>query len=92
MEEPGAGYCPWGRKELDTTERLHSLQLLSHVQLFSTPGAVACQVPLSMGFSKQEYWSGLSFASLEDLSDPGIKPVSPALQVVSLHSTHQISC
>ena len=56
-----------------------------------TDGGAWCRL-LSMGFSKQEYWSGLPFASLEDLSDPGIKPVSPALQVVSLHSTHQISC
>ena len=40
--------------------------------------------PLSMGFSRQEYWSGLSFPSLGDLPKPGIKPASPALQVDSL--------
>ena len=43
---------------------------------------VACQVPLSMGFSRQEYWSGLPFPSLADLPDPGIEPtslMSPAL-------------
>ena len=40
--------------------------------------------PPSMGFSRQEYWSGLPFPSLGDLSDPGIEPESPALQAVSL--------
>ena len=42
-----------------------------------TPWAVACQAPLSMEFSKQEYWIGLSFPTLGDLPDPGIKPKSP---------------
>ena len=45
---------------------------------------VACQAPLSMGFSRQEYWSGLPFPSPEDLPDPGIEPWSPALQADSL--------
>ena len=40
---------------------------------------VACQAPLSMGFSRQEYWSGVPFPSPGDLPDPGIEPVSPAL-------------
>ena len=40
---------------------------------------VACQAPLSMGFSSQEYWSGLPFPSLKDLLDPGIEPMFPAL-------------
>ena len=44
---------------------------------------VACQAPLSMGFSRREYWSGLPFPSPEDLPDPGIKPGSPALQADS---------
>jgi len=48
--------------------------VLSQVQLFVTPWTVACQAPLSMGFLKQEYWSGLSFPPPGDLSDPGIKP------------------
>ena len=51
---------------------------------FVTPWAVACQAPLPMGFSRQEYWSGLLFLSLRDLPDPGIEPGSPALQAVSL--------
>ena len=54
--------------------------VLSRVQLFVNPQTVACQAPLSMGFSKQEYWSGLPFPSPEELPDPGIKPASPALQ------------
>ena len=49
-----------------------------------TPWTVACQVPLSMGFSRQEYWSGLPFSSPGDLPDPGIKPGSPSLQEDSL--------
>ena len=49
-----------------------------------TPGTVVHQAPLSMGFSRQEYWSGLPFPSPGDLHNPGIKPRSPALQVNSL--------
>jgi len=47
---------------------------LSRVRLFVTPWTVARQVPLSMEFSRQEYWSGLPFPSPGDLSDPGIEP------------------
>ena len=57
---------------------------LSHVRLFATPWTVACQVPLSMGFSRQEDWSKLPFPSPGDLTDPGIKPGYPALQADSL--------
>ena len=46
-----------------------------------TPWTVACQASLSMGFSRQEYWSELSFPSPEDLPDPGNEARSPALQV-----------
>ena len=49
-----------------------------------TPWTVARQAPLSMGFSRQEHWSGLSFPSPEDLPNPGIEPRSPALQADSL--------
>ena len=48
------------------------------------PWTVACQAPLSMGFSRQEYWSGLPFSSPGNLSNPGIEPGSPALQADSL--------
>ena len=64
-------------------------QLLSCVQFFATPWTVACQVPLSMGFPKQEYWSELPFPSLGELPDPGIEPMSPALQAYSLPLSHQ---
>ena len=60
--------------------------MLSHVQLFEIPWTVACQAPLSMEFSRQEYWSGLVLPSPEDLPDPGIEPGSPALQADSLPS------
>ena len=49
-----------------------------------TPWTVVCQDPLSMGFSGQEYWSGLPFPSPGDLPNPGIEPRSPALQADSL--------
>ena len=52
---------------------------LSRVGLFATPWTVAYQAPLSMGFSRQECWSGLPFPSPGDLPDPGIKPASPVL-------------
>ena len=50
-----------------------------------------CQAPLSMEFSRQEYWSGLLFPSPGDLFDPGIEPASPALQVDSLPSEPLLS-
>ena len=57
----------------------------------ATPWTVALQVPLSMGFPRQEYWSGVSLPSPVDLPDPGIKPTSPALQADSLPLSHQES-
>ena len=54
-------------------------KLLSHFQVFATLWTVAHQVPLSMGFPRQECWSGLPFPPPGDLPDPGIKPRSPAL-------------
>ena len=59
---------------------------LSRVQFFATPQTVACQAPLSMGFSRQEYWSGLPFTSPGDLPNPAIEPRSPPLQADSLPS------
>ena len=52
------------------------LSCFSRVWLFVTPWTVGCQAPLSMGFSRWEYWSGLPRPSPGDLPDPGIKPVS----------------
>ena len=57
-----------------------SVQSLSPVRLFETPRTVAYEVPPSMEFSMQEYWSGLPFPSPGDLPDPGIKPIPPALE------------
>ena len=59
---------------------------LSHVRLFVTLWTVAHQAPLSMAFSRQEYWSGLPFPSPGDLPDPGIEPWSPALEADTLTS------
>ena len=60
------------------------VKLLSRVRLFATPWTVAHQAPLSVGFSRQEYWSGLPFPSPGDLPNPGIEPRSPALQADAL--------
>ena len=62
------------------------VKLFSRVRLFATPWTVACQAPLSMGFSRQEYWSGLPFPSPGDPPNPGIEPGSPALQADALSS------
>ena len=56
----------------------------SRVQLFVTSCTIAHQASLSMEFSRQEYWSGLPLPSPEDLPDPEIEPLSPALQADSL--------
>ena len=66
--------------------------LCSRIQLFVTFWTIACQAPLSMEFSTQEYWSGLPCPPPGDLPNPGIKPespASPALQADSLLLSHQ---
>ena len=68
------------------------LILFSHVQFFATPWTVPRQTPLSLGFSRQEYWSGLPCPPPGDLHDPGLEPTSPAalaLQDDSLPLSHQ---
>ena len=62
------------------------MKSLSRIQLFVIPWTVVYQVPLSMGFSRQAYRSGLPFPSPGDLSNPGIEPRSPALQADTLPS------
>ena len=62
------------------------VKLLSRVRLFATLWTVAYQAPPSMGFSRQEYWSGLPFPSPGDLPNPGIEPGSPALGADALTS------
>ena len=63
---------------------VESEKSLSHVQLFATPWTIARQAPLSMEFSRREYWSGLPLPSPGDLPNLGVEPGSPALQADSL--------
>ena len=65
---------------------IESVRQLSCVRLFETPWTIAHQAHPSMGFSRQEYWSGLPCPPPGDLPDPGIEPGSPALQADSLPS------
>ena len=76
------GNVNWGSH----SGELYEVKSLSRVQLFATPWTVAYQAPPSMGFSRQEYWSGLPFPSPGDLPDPGIEPRSPALEADALTS------
>ena len=71
---------------LSSIQWSEEVKSLSCVRLFVTPWTVACQAPLSMGFSRQEYWSGLPFPSPGDLPSPGIEPGSPALEGDALTS------
>ena len=67
---------------------------LSHMRFFATLWAIACQAPLSVGFSRQEYWTELPFPPPRDLLNPGIEPMSPAYwQAGSLPLSHlEIAC
>ena len=71
---------------IDAEVKWSEVNSFSRVWLFVTPWTVACQAPPPMGFSRQEYWSGLPFPSPGDLPDPGIEPTSPTLQVDALTS------
>ena len=62
------------------------MKSLSRVRPFATLWTVAHQAPQSVGFSRQEYWSGLPFPSPGDLPNPGIEPRSPTLQADALTS------
>ena len=73
-----------GDGELQERVEMCSAELLSRVRLFAIPWTVARQAPLSMEFSRQEYWSMLPFPSPGALPHPGIKSGSPVLQVDSL--------
>ena len=68
------------------TLKSSEVKSLSCVRLFATPWTVAYKAPLSMEFSRQEYWSGLPFPSPGDLPSPGIEPGSPTLQPDALPS------
>ena len=87
---------PWDSPGKNNGVGCHFLQCIKvkvkspgYVQLLVIPWIAAYQAPLSMGFSRQEYWSGVPFPSPEDLADPGIKPGSPALHADSLPSELQ---
>ena len=84
----------WGRKQLDTPEpqlnfRLGMLSCCSSVQLFASLWTVACQTSLSLGFTRQEHWSGLLCCPPGDFPTPGIELRSPAMQANSLCRSHQ---
>ena len=82
MDRGPGGVQSRGHKELDTTEATQDVHVGSCVWLFSTLWTAAHQAPLSMGFSRQEYWSGLPCPPPGDLPNPGIKLrflTSPAL-------------
>ena len=68
------------------TESESESEVAQSCPLFVTPWTVAYQAPPSVGFSRQEYWSGLPCPSLGDLPNPGIEPRSPALQEDALPS------
>ena len=81
-------------KSIYISESFLSHTSFMHISLFEwvsdvtqlTPWTIAYKAPLTMGFSRQEYWSGLPFPSPGDLPDPGIEPGSPALQADTLPS------
>ena len=73
----------WDKVRMDV-----KVKSLSRVRLFAIPWTVAYQAPRSIGFSRQEYWSGLLFPSPGDLPNPGIEPRAAALQTDALPSEH----
>ena len=82
----GCAIAPTQSSRPHENETVYSL---SCVQLFATPWTIAHQTPLSVEFSRQEYWSVLPFPSPGDLPDLGIEPRTPALQADSLLAFHQ---
>ena len=67
-----------------------ALSCFRHVQLFETLWTIACQNPLPMGFSRQEYWSGPALPTPGNLPHPGIKPASPALPLTYQLFSHSV--
>ena len=84
MDGPRVCHTVWSKSEREKqisyinayVWNLEKWYVVSHVQLFATPRAAACQAPLSMGLSWQEYWSALPYLSPGDLSHQGIDPMS----------------
>ena len=82
-----AGSLPRSQQGLHGTKikrMISEVKVTQSCQTLATPWTVAHKGPLSMGFSRQDYWSGLPFPSPGDLPDPGIEPMTPALQADSL--------
>ena len=84
-----ASWQPWDKDRKVLKVKVESC---SPIWLFVTPWTEACQVPLSVGFSRQDYWRVLPFPSLGDLPNPGTEPGSPALQTGALPSEPQGKC
>ena len=72
----GRGVDPNSVSEISFLTSCVCAQLLSHVRFSVTPRTGTHQAPLSLGFSRQEYWRGFPFLTPEDLPNPGIEPVS----------------
>ena len=93
MRHGGGGWCRMnpdsGRPKKVAPSPPPSRKLKAVSNIFATPWTVALQAPLSTGFPKQEYWSGLPFPTPGDLPRAGSEPTSPALQVDSLPLSHQ---
>ena len=83
---PGLSCGMWDLLIIPQERERKKVRSLSCVQLFATLWTVASQASPSMGFSRQEYWSGLPFPSPGDLPNPAIKPGSPALEADALTS------
>ena len=86
-----SSHSPCIQWHLEKTKVKVKEKSLSRVRLFATPWTVAYQAPPTMGFSRQEYWSGVPFPSSGDLPNPGIEPRSPALQTDALPSESPVS-
>ena len=88
---PGLLHCRWILYQLSHKhlEYIGDGLVTKFCLTIATPWTIACQVPLSIGFSRQECWNGLPFPSLGDLPDPGIEPGSSALQADSLSTKLQ---
>ena len=84
MEPRGEVY--FNEYTFTVNRKKEKVKSLSRVRLFATPWTVAYRAPLSMGFSRQGYWSGMPFPSPRDLPNTEIEPGSPALQADALTS------
>ena len=84
LEKREPSYAVGGNVDFYSHYGKQYVKSLSCIWLLATPRTIACQAPPPMGFSRQEYWSGLSFPSPGDLLNPGIEPRSSTLQADSL--------